>query len=72
MPMQDQSIGNHYLLIHPNSNSNPTDKYRVARHTDLMRYWNGNALGYKYAEFDDYASAESYKYTKNNIKTEIR
>lgn len=54
-----------FIVQQPNSNTNRTDKYRVADSDDLMRFINGAAKSYAYLEFDTYQEAETARDVAN-------
>lgn len=46
-----------FVIQHPRSNTNPTDKYRVSDNSDLMKVMNGVKYGYTFVVFDTYDEA---------------
>lgn len=48
-----------FIVQQPHSNTNPTNKFRVADSADLMRFINGATKSYAYLEFDSYQEAET-------------
>lgn len=47
-----------FVVIMPNSKSNPTDQYRVCDSDDWMKFHNGAALSYAFTEHETYIGAE--------------
>lgn len=47
-----------FVVIMPNSKSNPTDMYRVCDSDDWMKFHNGAAPSYAFTEHETYPEAE--------------
>jgi hypothetical protein len=46
-----------YIAIYARSNTNPTDKFRVAKNSEWLAYINGERTSYSYEEYDTMAGA---------------
>lgn len=46
-----------FVIIHPHSNTNPTDKYRVLDSGDWAKFINGATTSYGYTTWDTYPEA---------------
>lgn len=59
-----------YVAIYPYSNTNPTNKYRVAKSVDWRDFIDGGTTQYKFTEFDsmDAACAERDKLNAKEAK----
>lgn len=47
-----------FAILHPHSNTNPSDKYRVVDTANWTRFANGVAKAYAFTAWDTYAEAE--------------
>lgn len=56
-----------YIILQPNSQTNPSDKYRVVFNDDWMRYVNGATRTYAFTAFDTYDEAETVADEANRV-----
>lgn len=57
---------NSYVMLYPNSNANPSDKYRVCLYGAWCDYVNGKVLDYPAEDFDNIQDALGYRARMNN------
>ncbi len=56
-----------HIVLHPNSGTNKSDKYRVVKSEDWVRYVNGATPGYAFTTHDTYAEAEAVRDKANKL-----
>lgn len=48
-----------YVVLQPHSNTNPSEKHRVAWDQDWQKFANGAASSYAFTDFSSYVEAKS-------------
>lgn len=56
-----------FVVIMPNSKSNPTDQYRVCDSDDWMKFHNGAASSYGFTSWNTYQEAEDARDKANQV-----